>query len=521
MTGVALRSGPATDRSRPPVHAPSATAVQIRGSSLLLVGRFIAIAAGLVVQVLVVRSLSQDGYGAFAYGVATVALLTIVVGLGLDQAIQRFGAIYDEEGAFDKLLGALILQVAVIATLGSIVVVATYLAAPWLQEHLIDDATAVQVLEILVLLAPVLALDAMMLNLFALYARPGAVFVRRYLISPGLKVVAAALAVALGWDVVGLAWAWLLAGILGVVLYLPPFWRLISSQVLERRVGRHVSVPARELLTFTVAAVASDLVIVLLFASDVIIVGWASGTEGVATLQAVQPLATGNQLIFYALIPLFIPLATRLFAHGDLPGVAEHLTRTTIWSITFGFPVLALTFCFARPLTVSLFGSTYEDSAAILAVLAVGQYVQGAFGLAGLTLKVLARLRVLVVANVSVAAFNIAVNLVLVPRYGAIGAAMGTTVSLTLLTVIKLAVLRRPDRLVPGRPAAVAFTAAVVAAVVLATIGEVARPDLPTAIVLAAVGSTVVLFVNRRSLQVDEVFPEVMRTSIGRWVFAS
>ena len=49
----------------------------LRGSALLLVGRFVAIAGGLVVQVLVVRHLSQTAYGDFAYALAIVNVLTV------------------------------------------------------------------------------------------------------------------------------------------------------------------------------------------------------------------------------------------------------------------------------------------------------------------------------------------------------------------------------------------------------------------------------------------------------------
>jgi hypothetical protein len=46
---------------------------QIRGSSLLLIGRTLSMAVNFAVQVLIVRYLSKTDYGAFAYALSIVA----------------------------------------------------------------------------------------------------------------------------------------------------------------------------------------------------------------------------------------------------------------------------------------------------------------------------------------------------------------------------------------------------------------------------------------------------------------
>src|SRR5262245_24928737 len=79
------------------------TTKYIRDSSLLLVGRLLAMAAGLAVQVLTVRYLSKSDYGAFAYALSVVSLGTTVVLIGLDKTITRFVSIYHEHYHYNKL----------------------------------------------------------------------------------------------------------------------------------------------------------------------------------------------------------------------------------------------------------------------------------------------------------------------------------------------------------------------------------------------------------------------------------
>ena len=70
--------------------SPDLTRRQIRGSSLLLAGRFVSVGINFAAQVLVVRYLSTQNYGAWAYALAVVALGQSFATFGLDRATTRF-----------------------------------------------------------------------------------------------------------------------------------------------------------------------------------------------------------------------------------------------------------------------------------------------------------------------------------------------------------------------------------------------------------------------------------------------
>ena len=61
------------------------TTRQIRGSSLLLTGRMLSMAINFVVQILIVRNLSETEYGAFAYALSIVAFGQTIITFGLDR----------------------------------------------------------------------------------------------------------------------------------------------------------------------------------------------------------------------------------------------------------------------------------------------------------------------------------------------------------------------------------------------------------------------------------------------------
>ena len=83
----------------------------IRGSSLLLFGRLLSVAANFGTQVMIVRYLSKTDYGIFAYALAIAGAGQSIAVLGLDRAVGRFLPMYDERGEHGRLLGALLMVI--------------------------------------------------------------------------------------------------------------------------------------------------------------------------------------------------------------------------------------------------------------------------------------------------------------------------------------------------------------------------------------------------------------------------
>src|SRR5690606_1851488 len=84
---------------------------QIRGSSLLMVGRFLSIGVNFIIQVLTVRYLSTTEYDAFAYALSMSQLAETLVTMALDRAVTRFAPLYEERQHYARLFGTFFMLV--------------------------------------------------------------------------------------------------------------------------------------------------------------------------------------------------------------------------------------------------------------------------------------------------------------------------------------------------------------------------------------------------------------------------
>ena len=497
------------------------TARQIRGSSLLTLGRGISLIVNFIAQVLIVRHLSQEGYGAFAYAVSLVAVGESVVTLGLDRAITRFVPIYEERGQYDRLFGTIVLAAAVVIGLGLALIVTVLGLQDWLATAVIGDPKLVSVLVILIALAPIQAYDGLLIGMFAVFGNAWAVFVRKHVLGPGLKLAVVGLLIALDSDVEFLAAGYVLAGLLAVALYTALLWRiLVQRGLIQRARERRIIVPTREVFGFALPLLSSDLVFVVLTASDVVLLEHFHDASEVAAFRVVHSAAVLNQLVFTSFALLYTPVAARLFAREDRRGINELYWRTATWMAVFSFPVFALTFSLAGPVTVSLYGEVYRDSALYLAILSLGYYFNVALGFNGLTLKVMGKIRYVVTLNVATAIANVALNVLLIPRYGALGAAIGTATTLILHNILKQAGLRLSTGISIFDWSVMRVYVVLIAAIALLVVLSAMVELDPAGQLAAAVGATAgVLYLNRDALRIADTFPAVRRLPLARRLF--
>jgi O-antigen/teichoic acid export membrane protein len=494
---------------------------QIRGSSLLLIGRVLGLALNAVVQILIVRYLSKKEYGAFAYALSIVVVAEIFASFGLDRVITRFLPIYQEHGEYGKMAGTILLVAGTVLSFGVTLILAVQGLRGFLGHSVIDSREAATLLSILIVLAPIQALDTSLMGFFAVLGRPRQIFLRGYVLAPGLRIAVVILVLVTGRGASSLAAGFVLAGALGFAVYSVVLVRTLRAQGLLRQIAAaRLVVPAREIFALTLPLLTTDLVWVLMLSSDAIILGHFRGTDAVANFRVLQPVAELNVIVLSSFTLLFIPLASRLFARQNTPAMNELYWRTAAFIALGTFPVFALTFTLSRPLIELLYGSRYSASATYLTILAVGYYFQAALGFNGTTLMVIGRVGMVSLLNIGAMVINVILNLILIPRYGALGASIGTSASLVLHNLLKQAglVLATGTPLLDRRYVRPYATIAAGGGMLL-VIGQVLDESDPLRLPACLLVSAAVLLVNRDSLRIGQNFPELARIPIFRRLF--
>jgi O-antigen/teichoic acid export membrane protein len=515
--GAAPRVVGARHRGRErPEGAPTTTSNQIRGSSLMMVGRIISIMINFASQVVVVRYLAKSDYGAFAYALSVATLVQSVVSLGLDRVDTRFMAIYDERQDYPRLFGILLLELSTILSLGAVAFTLVVVLQDTLAGHVIDDRLAVTLLSLLILMAPVQALDNMVMNVFAVFARPRAIFVRRYIVEPVLRFTVILILVLGGMPVGFLAGGWVAAGVLGLVVYGGILIRLLRDTGLLARFDRRALViPVREALAFSLPLLTTNFVYVFTTSLGAVVLGSFDGSTAVASFRAVQPVAALNSLVMTSFAVLFTPVASRLFARTDKEGMRDLYWQTAAWMAVLSFPMLLATTALAEPVTRTLFGVRYEGSATYLVLMSVGYYLTAAVGFNGTVLQIVGRLRFVIVTNILTMVFAVAADVVFIAAWGPLGAAVAVLAVYIAHNLLKQVGLGGDIGvgLFDVRYFSTYLTITIAFAMSMAVM-LVIQPPFAVGLVFVVAVSAGVFVLNRRALRVRDTFPELARVPV-------
>lgn len=518
---AAAASSPRARGDAPSAFAAAGTRRLVRGSTLLLVGRFVSVFLNFAVQVLTVRYLAKEAYGAFAYGLGVATLGTSIALMGLSKSIPCLVPMYQERNDQGRTFGSIVLATGTIWGLGLVLVLGTYLGQGVIASRGHVDAQALSLLLVLIAIAPIDAFDNFLQQLAAVFCPPRTIFFRRQVLGPSLKLAAIALVTLVAGDVYLLAYGYIAGSLIGVTLYVVTLLREWQRKGLLRylRPGAFV-LPVRELFGFSLPMLSTELSFALRGSLVVIMLEYFRDPLAVGEFRAVLPVANMNMVVFQAFGFLFVPLASRLYARRDLGGIDELYWLTSLWIAILTFPVFVVT-CFLAPsVTVWLFGQRYAHASTLLGILAVGYYFNAALGFNAATLRVHGKIRIILLCETVTAAVSVVLGLVLVNRYGALGAAIATTATLILQNLLN------QFGLWAGGTGIRMFSWPFIRVYLLIAAGAGAAAALqwlwtPPVYVPAVLAMAVCLFVvrvSRRSIDPTATFPELRRLPMLRWL---
>jgi O-antigen/teichoic acid export membrane protein len=485
----------------------------VRGSMLLLVGRLVSLLFTVLTQIVIVRALTKADYGVFAYAFTITAAGRVLLSLGQGRLLSRFMAKYEEEKDYARMIGAIVMAVGSIVVTGIVLLGAMALGAASYIGGSVHNTSTTGVLLVLMFLAPLNALDQVFVSIFAVFSKPTAIFFRKYLLTPALQLAVVIFIALTNGTVAALALGYVLSSAFGIGIYVWLFFTVMRERGISLRPGKGgIILPFREVFSFSVPTLTTELAFLVTNAGSVIILGRYRGAKALADFRAVLPAARLNQVVYQTFVTMFLPMTARLHTRGDHDGVRETYWHSSHFQAVSTFPIMVMTTVFAHETTVTLFGQRYASASMVLLALSVGYYVSIALGFNIYVLQVYGRLKFLVYSNIAVCVVALALAFALSPRYGAAGAAVASGATMAAQNIVNQVALVRVigwggDPMRWLRP----YVAVAAGLLVMVGVRMLLHPGFVVAVLVSGVVSLGVLRQTRTDLHLLSLFPELKR----------
>jgi O-antigen/teichoic acid export membrane protein len=201
---------------------------------------------------------------------------------------------------------------------------------------------------------------------------------------------------------------------------------------LDTRPARPSVASVRSLLSYTKYNVIPALGVQVHNWTDVLIIGLILTQADVGSYEVAWRVAAITLLFPNALGVSLLPQASALSARGDRERVGRLISNALFPSVALVIPAVFGTLVFAESILGLLFGPEYAAAALVLIVLVAGKVPEAVQVVVGRVLLGIDRPDLVARATVVAAVLNVGLNVVLIPRYGLVGAAVATTLAFTV-----------------------------------------------------------------------------------------
>jgi O-antigen/teichoic acid export membrane protein len=401
------------------------------GSSLVFAGGWVAYVLSLAFHVVVARQVGASSFGSFTLGLTVTTVLAGIAPLGRDQAVVRYVAVYRGQEAPQQVRGTVRFGVRATLGFGSLLTAAVLLLATP-AASLFHDERLEALLRVLAFAIPLTATTDLVLGSVQAHTRVASTMLIRSFATPGLRVLAAMVALLVAKSVVGVAVAYTLGE--GVALGMAV---LAARRVLPGSEMGRAEAPGPEVARFARPLAANRLLSSVNNKTEVFFLGALRAAGHVALFAASRRFTVVAGSIFAAVNMLFNPMASDLYAACQHEQLARLYKTVSRWVFSIGFFVFLVQVLFGR-LLLGAFGQEFRDATLALAILACGQLVNYATGTAGSMLLNIGRSRLALANSAGALPLSVALDLVLVARYGLIGAAVANSTALVALQLARL-----------------------------------------------------------------------------------
>jgi O-antigen/teichoic acid export membrane protein len=375
-------------------------------------------------RIILARNLTLAEYGLFFALVAFAGILNIFRDLGLSYATTYFVPRYLAKKDFRKIKSLIsrIFRIEIIST--AIVAILFIVLSDFLVTNYFHSGTML----ILSLFAVSFFLNAMELN-FQLFFNA---FQRQFLYSLHnmlrnlLVLIFAAIAFMFFKGVIVPIAAYMITYIILLILFSIIFFRKVFPDYFSTKKSY---ISTKSLFAFGFSASLSSIGFLLISSMDTLLLTYFRTLEEVGLYNGVLPIVSIILYIPYAISSVITPMSSELFAKkrmDTLRMVAEKMTRFTLVAL---IPLVGLTITYPEFILAWFFGSAFAAAAGALVILSIGIifYALSQISMSIIFASIGPKKNILIYLYGAVA--NLILNILLVPKYGIIGAAIATSIS--------------------------------------------------------------------------------------------
>lgn len=455
-----------------------------RHSSVFFLGTIFRIGAGYLFKVYLGRMLGPEPLGIYALGMTIVGFLGVFNGFGLPQAAVRFIAHYTSSGKTEQLREFVVSATGIILGANVVLGLAVLWYGPWVALRFYHTPSLASYMKLFAAIMVLGALTTLYSKVVQGYKEVSLLTVITDFVGTPLTMLASVVLIAWGAGLRGYLLAQVLSGAAVLILLVRLVWKLTPGMTDWRG---SFALPESRVTRFSATVAGLGLANFVIAHSDKVLLGLFSNVRQLGIYAVAASLVAYIPIALQSVNQIFSPMIADLHTRGEqqlLERIYQTLTR---WVLVFTVPLAMVIVIFSRPL-MRIFGTDFEAGWPVLVIGVVGQLVNCGVGSVGFLLLMSGHERRLIRVQVAATVLTIALGLLLIPRWGIVGAAIVTAATTIFTNLWNLIQVRQMLRVLPYNRRSLRLLVPTILCAAVIVLSKAILPNSLPALVSVAIG---------------------------------
>ncbi|MCD6216008.1 MAG: flippase [Candidatus Aenigmarchaeota archaeon] len=404
-----------------------------RGGIVSLGGQICFKGLAFITHILLARFLGVASYGLYALGFTILIFIQRFSSLGLQNGVVRFGAIYLAEEDKARLKGTLLSSLLIPLSLGLVFCIIIFYFSDFIATEIFNKPALAFVLKLFAISLPFYSLMMVGVNSFRVFRKMEYEVLTLNIFHPFLNIFILAAIFLLGYRLIGAVLAFIISSLLSAILVIYLIYRIFPEIVSNIKAKYEL----KKLLPYSLTMLLLGFSYILLLSIDRVMIGFFGSEVDVGIYNAAAMTASQASIFLGSFAPIFLPSIAELSNKNQFHNLEILLKAVTKWIFIFTLPLSMIFILFPKEI-MGIFGPDFIDGWAVLVLLSVAQLLNASTGPIGSILTMSGRQKVELINSIFLGVSNAVLNIFLIQRYGVLGAAIATGLSLILVNIARL-----------------------------------------------------------------------------------
>ncbi len=420
-----------------------------KSSIIVFCGIFLSKVLAYLYRIIIAREFGPEVYGLYSLAFAIILWVSTVGALGLPEGLLRFISIYRGKKDTDKIRVLMRSSLWIMLFVGIILGAIVFFLSDEIALGLFGDSTLSIYLKIFSISIPIGLLSNIVLSSLMAFEKIGWYSFIFNILQNITRVLVLIFLVFLGMNGTSTAISFLVS-ICAMLLVGFIVLRIYLKKYLEKPKVKDGSI-MREVFSYSFPLMFAGIAGVFLFSIDTFFIGYFMGVKEIGFYNAAVPIASLLAVASEIFIGLFFPLINKAYARKNKKLIEELSKQVSKWIFFINIPAFVLIFLFPGAMINILFGSEYLVAETALQILAVGMFLQAISVVPRSLIAMTGKSKIILSNMIFVGILNAILNVLLIPKFGINGAAIGTSISYGLMSLILFAEAHKYSGVIPLR----------------------------------------------------------------------